>query len=136
MNVIEAARELGKALQSDPAYEAYSAAKLANDKDETLQKDISAFHVKRMELNALLAVDDKDTDAVTALNSELNALYEKITSNPNMIAFEDAKAGMDEILKSINFIVTCAANGDDPMTCPEKDPGGCGGSCSTCGGCG
>lgn len=135
MNVIEAARELGKALQADPRYAQYTAAKLANDKDETLQQQIADFNAKRMELNTEMGKPDKDTNAITALNNELNALYMSVTQNPNMIAFEAAKAQMDEILESINYIVTCAANGDDPMTCPETAPHTCGGSCASCGGC-
>ncbi len=135
MNVIDAARELGKALQEDPRYAQYTAAKLANDKDEELQKQINDFHAKRMELNTEMGRTDKDTNAITAINNELNALYSKVVSNPKMIEFEAAKAEMDGILESINFIVTSAANGDDPMTCPDTPPQVCTGSCSSCGGC-
>ena len=115
MNVIEAARELGKALQADPRYIQYTAAKLANDKDEELQKQIMEFHAKRMDLNTEMGKAEKDTNAITALNNELNALYSQVVSNPKMIAFEAAKAEMDGILESINFIVTSAANGDDHL---------------------
>ena len=104
-------------------------------KDEELQKQIMEFHAKRMDLNTEMGKAEKDTNAITALNNELNALYSQVVSNPKMIAFEAAKAEMDGILESINFIVTSAANGDDPMTCPETAPHTCGGSCSTCGGC-
>ncbi len=135
MNVIQAARELGKALQADPAYAQYTAAKLANDKDETLQKQIADFNSKRMELNNEMAKENKDTAVITSLNNELNSIYMSVTSNPNMMAFEAAKAQMDDILESINYIVTCAANGDDPMTCPESAPHSCGGSCGSCSGC-
>lgn len=135
MNVIEAARALGKALQEDPRYMQYTAAKLANDKDEELQKQIADFNAKRMELNGEMGKPDKNTDTITALNNELNALYMSVTGNPNMMAYEAARAQMDEILASINYIVTCAANGEDPMTCPETAPHSCGGSCESCGGC-
>lgn len=135
MNVIEAARELGKALQADPRYTAYEAAKLANDKDEALQQNIRDFHVKRMELNTEMGRENKDTDKITALNNELNTLYTAVASNPKMMAFENAKAEMDGILESINYIVTAAANGEDPMTCPETAPHSCGGSCASCSGC-
>lgn len=135
MNVIETVRELGKALQADPAYAAYVAAKNANDKDADLQQKIADFNSKRMDLNMEMGKDNKDTDKITALNNELNKLYMDVTSNPNMIAFEAAKAQMDELLDSINYIVTCAANGEDPMTCPEHAPHSCGGNCGSCGGC-
>ena len=129
MNVIEAARALGKALQEDPRYAAYAATKLANDKDEELQKNITDFNVKKMELNSEMAKEDKNTDTITALNNDLNRLYAAVVTNPKMMAFEAAKADMDGILDSINYIVTCAANGEDPMTCPVETPS-CSGSCS------
>lgn len=135
MNVIEAARALGKALQEDRRYNAYAAAKLANDKDGELQKNITDFNVKKMELNTEMAKEDKNTETITALNNDLNRLYAAVVTNPHMMAFENAKSDMDGILESINYIITCAANGEDPMTCPETNPVSCTGSCSTCGGC-
>ena len=135
MNVIEAARALGKSLQEDQRYNAYAAAKLANDKDEELQKNITDFNVKKMELNTEMAKEDKNTETITALNNDLNRLYAAVVTNPHMMAFENAKSDMDGILESINYIITCAANGEDPMTCPETNTVSCTGSCSTCGGC-
>lgn len=135
MNVIEAARELGKALQADPRYSEYAAAKLANDKDETLQKQIASFNAKKMELNVELAAGDKNTDKITALDNELRELYDSVVSNPKMIAYETARAEMDRILESVNYIITSSANGEDPMTCPDTPPVSCTGSCDSCGGC-
>lgn len=136
MNVIEITRELGKALQEDPRYSMYYAAKLANDKDEELQNKINEFHATKMKLDIEMAKSDKDTAAISTLNSELNSLYMTVSENPNMIAFEAAKAEMDDLLQSINYIIVAAANGQDPMTCPEKAPEtGCSGSCSSCAGC-
>ncbi len=135
MNVIECARELGKALQADPRYTAYAAAKLANDNDETLQQQIKDFNSKKMELNIELGKQDKDTDRINALDTELRGLYEAVVGNPKMVAFEKAKADMDEILASVNYIVTAAANGEDPMTCSDTPPMSCSGSCASCGGC-
>lgn len=128
-------RELAKAVQADPRYSQFAAAKLANDKDTELQRQISEFNQTKMKLNVEMCKPDKDTDAITALNNELNALFASVTENPNMVAFEAARAQMDELLESIHYIITRAANGDDPMTCPETPPASCGGSCATCGGC-
>lgn len=136
MNVIEAARELGKVLQEDARYKQYTAAKLANDNDAALQQEIADFNATKLELNGEMGKPDKDTARITELNNKLNKIYMSVTSNPNMMAFEAARAEMDTLLESINYIVTCAANGDDPMTCPETAPSmGCSGSCSSCAGC-
>ena len=77
-----------------------------------------------------------EREEIVKLNSRLTALYNEITANPNMIAFEKARDDMDSVLESINFIITSAANGNDPMTCPETPPPSCGGSCAGCSGCG
>lgn len=135
MDIITLARELGQALQKDQRYIDYSAAKLSNDEDTELQKSIADFHSIQMELRALTA-SGGDASEIQRLNTKLTELYTEITSTPHMMAFENARTELDSLLESINFIITCAANGQDPMTCPDTPPAGCGGSCAGCSGCG
>ncbi|MBQ5311295.1 MAG: YlbF family regulator [Oscillospiraceae bacterium] len=135
MDIIQLTRELAKALQQDQRYINYSAAKKVNDADEELQKKITEFHSVQMESRALTQAGG-EREEIVKLNSRLTALYNEITANPNMIAFEKARDDMDSVLESINFIITSAANGNDPMTCPETPPPSCGGSCAGCSGCG
>ena len=47
MDIIEMTRELGKALQQDDRYIAYSLAKQVNDDDTELQADIKKFERDR-----------------------------------------------------------------------------------------
>lgn len=135
MTVIELARELGKALQEDERYKKYLEAKEKNDKDIELQNMIGEFNVKRMQLNQEMQKDEKDPETMQKLDGELKEIYTKIMSNTNMSEFNSAQEAVDKLLNSVNYIITTAANGDDPMTCPEEPPASCGGSCSTCGGC-
>ena len=69
------------------------------------------------------------------LDAELKEVYNKIMANPNMAEFTAAQEKVEKLINSVNFIISMAANGEDPMTCPEEQPASCGGSCSTCGGC-
>ena len=62
MDAITAARELGKAIQADPRYKDYVAAKAANDADEGLQKLISDFSAKRSLLQAEMAKEADEQD--------------------------------------------------------------------------
>lgn len=135
MTVIELARELGKALQEDERYKKYQEAKEKNDKDVELQNMIGDFNVKRMQLNQEMQKEEKDAEAMQKLDGELKEIYTKIMANPNMAEFNTAQGAVDKLLNSVNFIISMAANGEDPMTCPEEQPASCGGSCSTCGGC-
>ncbi len=135
MTVIEMARELGKALQEDERYKKYQEAKIKNDKDVELQNMIGDFNVKRMQLNQEMQKKEKDADAMKRLDGELKDVYNRIMANPNMAEFTAAQEKVEKLINSINFIISMAANGEDPMTCPEEQPASCGGSCSTCGGC-
>lgn len=135
MNVIELARQLGVALQADERFKAFTVAKDNNDNDAELQEKIAQFNELRRQLNVEMGKDDKDTEAMTKLNGEIQNIYGEIMTRPSMIEYNTAREAMDKLLNSVNFIITMAANGEDPMTCPEEQPHSCSGSCSTCGGC-
>ena len=134
MTVIELTRELGKALQQDARYAAYYAAKEANDNDSELQQLIADFNMGRSSLNKEMSKAEKNPEKIAKINEEVRNLYGKIMGNPNMVAYNSAKADMDDLLNQINTIITLCANGEDPATCEAKAHS-CSGSCSTCGGC-
>lgn len=134
MTIIEQARALGAALQEDERYKKFDEAAKLNDTDTDIQNKIGEFNLMRAELNQEMAKPDKDGEKMTNLDNDLRALYDEIMNMPSMIAFNEAKEELDKLLSSINYIITCAANGEDPMTCPDEAPH-CSGSCSSCGGC-
>ncbi len=133
MDIIEMTRELGKALQADDRYIAYTLAKQANDADEALQRQITDFDEMRNELNAELCKEDKDTDKIKELDEGIKSNYKQIMSNKNMMVFTAAQGSLEALVNNINQIITLCANGEDPETC---QPSSCTGSCATCGGCG
>ena len=135
MDIIEMARELGKAMQQDDRYIAYTLAKQANDDDEQLQSLINAFNLKRMELQMEIGKPDKDNDKVQELNEVIKSSYKTIMENPRMLAYNAAKTGFDEMLSQINTIISMSANGMDPDTI-DLESASCAGDCSSCGGCG
>jgi cell fate (sporulation/competence/biofilm development) regulator YlbF (YheA/YmcA/DUF963 family) len=135
MTVIEKARELGTVLQQDERYTRYMKACEINDTDSELQKAIGEFNLKRAELSKEMKEPDKNADKLTELDKEIREMYDNIMAMPKMVEYNEAKDAMDKLLDSINYIVSMAANGEDPMTCPEQAPHSCSGSCSTCGGC-
>lgn len=137
MNVIESARALGAAIQQDERYLKFQEATKASDTDGELQSKIGEFNLLRMKLSNEMQKPEaeKDAEAMTTLDTDIKALYDEIMAMPTMVAYNDAKAGLDDMLGSVNFIISMSANGEDPMTCPDHAPAGCGGSCATCGGC-
>ena len=137
MTVIETARLLGKTLQEDERYVRYHAAKLNNDTDEQLQKDISEFHAIKMMINMEEGKVDADKERIKSLNRDLQDMFTKVTENPHMVEFEAARAEMDSLLASVNYIITASANGLDPNEVPETPPSACSpGGCAGCSGCG
>lgn len=134
MTTIEAARKLGAAIQADEAYVKYNEAVKKNDANEELQLKISEFNLKRMNLDNELGKDDNDKneEKIQNLNTELRTIYDDIMANPDMVEFNEAKAGMDKLLQDINTVIVMCAQGADPETCEIS---ACTGSCATCGGC-
>ena len=135
MDIIEMTRELGKALQNDDRFIAYTLAKQANDKDKELNDDIEKFSKLRQDLTTAMSAEDKDTDLIKQLDEDIKSTYQKIMSNKNMIVFQSAQTALENLVTNINQIISMCANGEDPETC-QPPTGGCSGSCATCGGCG
>lgn len=133
MDIIEAARKLGAAIQEDPRFIHYAAAKLANDNDEDLQNKIGQFNVIRMNLDTALSAEDKDEAKVQELNEQLRALYGEIMGSEAMQKYNEAKTVLDAMINDINSIIMQCVEGADPETVEVHT--NCTGSCSTCGGC-
>lgn len=133
MDVIQAVRELGKAIQQDERFIRYAAARLKNDNDANLQAAIGEFNIVRMELDREMSSEEKNDDKVKELNEKLRSIYGNIMSSGTMVEYNTAKAELDVMVNEINTIITKTLDGEDPETCDTSS--GCTGSCSTCGGC-
>ncbi|MDD6236961.1 MAG: YlbF family regulator [Clostridiales bacterium] len=136
MDIIQMAREMGKEIQKSEIYANLNAAKKNNDEDEELQDLIGQFNLKRITINNQINDNQKhDEDEMRRLDSELKEIYNKIITNKNMAAYNDAKNAMDDLMNQVSTILMHCVNGADPETCPSKQESGCSGSCSSCSGC-
>lgn len=134
MNIIEATRQLGTAIQADERFLRFAKAKLANDNDEALQKGIGDFNVIRMELDRVMSAETQDEDKIRELNEQLRSIYASIMSSSVMAEYNAAKAQLDQMLNEINSIIMQCVEGAQPETC-EPETASCSGSCESCGGC-
>ena len=77
---------------------------------------MSRFSELRNELNREIVKDEKerDQDQINKLDEELRTLYEAITTAPEMVAYNQAKAELESALNFISQIVSGSANGQDP----------------------
>ena len=136
MDVIEIARQLGKAIQEDERFADYMLAKEKNDADEELQNLIGEFNLIRQNLamEQEKPEEEQNAEKLAELNTKMHAAYNAVMTNEHMADFTMAKAGMDKMMSQVNTILSHALNGDDPLTCATE--AACSGSCATCGGCG
>jgi len=117
MDVIKAARELGKAIQADERYIEYAAAKKANDEDIELQGLIGKLNILQMSYQNESEKENSDEKKLEQWDADFRKTYTEVMLTPKMRE---------------------CVNGADPETAEpvQADGGGCTGSCSTCGGCG
>ena len=128
MDALQAARELGKAIQADPRYKDYVAAKEANDADEELQKLISAFSAKRAALQTEMSKEpeEQDGEKIRIMNKEMQDAYGEVMKNVNMANFAVVKNAFDILLNEVNMIISMSCEGEDPDTCDPHASHGCG----------
>lgn len=131
MDIITMAREMGKAIQQDENYLKLMKAKDVIDNDPQLQKQISEFNLKKMDLNQELGKEEKNQEKLTSLDREIKELYDSIIGNAQMIAFNEAKQAIDNMMNQVSQILMLSVNGQDP----DSELSGCSGSCSSCSGC-
>ena len=128
-------KEAAAQMQREEAYQALMGTLKRNDEYEALQSLIGDFNLARIDLNAELSKsEDKDQEKIAALNTKVGQLYNDIMANESMIAYNEAKAEVEQMVEYINAIINTAVNGGDPMTV-EQPQAGCSGSCSSCAGC-
>lgn len=133
MTVLEAARNLGSAIQSDERFIRYAKAKLENDNDTALQNNIGEFNTIRMNLDREMTAEQRDEEKIKELNTKLRDIYGDIMSSPAMAEYNAAKAELDTLIQDVNSVIMQCVDGADPATCEPETR--CTGSCSTCGGC-
>ena len=138
MDVIEAARALGKEIQADARYLAFREAKQNNDDDIALQGLIGRLNILQMSYQNESEKETPDEAKLEQWDEEFRNVYNEVMLNPSMRAYEEKKQALDDLMRYIVNLLSLCANGEDPATAQPRanDGGGCTGSCSACGGCG
>lgn len=138
MDVIKAARELGKAIQADERYIQYADAKKANDDDIELQGLIGKLNILQMSYQNESEKENPDEKKLEQWDADFRNTYTEVMLNAKMRDFEEKKQVVDDLMSYIVNLLSLCVNGADPETAEpvQNDGSGCTGSCSTCGGCG
>ncbi len=134
-DLMEMAKELGRALQRDERYLAFRAAAQKNDEDSELQELIGEFNLKRLDLSNEQDKAQPDSDRMDALDAEVKNIYAKIMENPSMAAYQRVRSEFEQLLDSINRVIAMSAAGQDPDSYDPAAAAGCAGDCAACAGC-
>ena len=120
MDVIAKARELGALLQQDERYLKLMEAQKANEADDALNELIARIQLVQMSFQHEAAKEDKNEQKLEAYDKEFGEIYTQIMANPNMQAYEAARAEIDKLMQYITGIFALCLQGEDPATCEPE----------------
>lgn len=127
MEVFEKARELGEAIVNSAEYKALKLAEARQEQDEEAARLLQEYNALRRDLNEELNKGDVGAERMNEIRDAVSEAYEKAASNEAIADYINAQRAFQAIIDQMNAILSYHITG--------QLPGGCGGSCSTCGGC-
>lgn len=125
MNVTELAEALGRALSETDTFKKYMFAKGKFDLNEDLTQLIEAYNMEKLRLDVIEAQGTEE-EKKTSSTDKLNKLYQEIFSHPDMVAYNEAREELTNLLTSVDTIISETMNGESGCT-PDK--------CASCGHC-
>lgn len=126
--ITEMADELGEAIETTKAFVEYQEAKEKYDTDDSLQKLIGEFNLKKMSVMSEMQKEDaKDDTKLAEYQQQMRDAYAAILKNETYTDYNEKKTALETMVNQVYAIINAHVTGEEP--------GGCSGSCSTCGGC-
>ncbi len=126
MEVMELAAELGKKIKEDPRVVKMQAAEKAYAEDRALQTLMIEYNAQSTALTEEYKKPEKDTEFIERIEARINELYHEITTNPSMLAYQQAQEEVNEFMNEVNSEITFQITGERPCS---HDCSSCGGSC-------
>jgi cell fate (sporulation/competence/biofilm development) regulator YlbF (YheA/YmcA/DUF963 family) len=117
-------------LEADSDIIEYKAAKENYENDKNIISKINEYNVQASILEQESTKPEKDTLLIESIRKRVNELYNEITEKESMKRMTAAEDKLSMIFSEINVGLQSVIN---PEGMCHDD--GCGGSCSTCGGC-
>ena len=128
-NVMDRAQALAEAIVESEVYQNMHKAEQAMMQNEEANKVVADFMEKRQAVEALLASNELDHDALSAASVEMEAAEKALNANEDIAALQNARRDFTNMMDNVNRILRLVITGepDEPHTCS--------GSCSSCSGC-
>lgn len=128
MDILEMAKELGKAIADSELMAAVKKAEDVQNNDEKAQQLIGEYNLKRMQLAQRVQKEDVTQEELEAVQKELSDEFDKLMQYPVIGDFITARKELDAVLEQVNNVISFYVTGKTPN-------GGCSGACSSCSGC-
>lgn len=128
MDVLEMAKELGKAIAGSELMTAFKKAEDAQNNDDKAQQLIGEYNLKRMQLMQRAQKEDATQEEFEKIRKELSDEFDKLMQYEPIKNYVTAKNELDTVLEQVNNIISFYVTG-------KTANDGCSGSCSSCSGC-
>jgi len=116
-------------LEADSDIIEYKAAREAYENDTNIISKVNEYNVQASILEQESKKPEKDTLLIESIKKRIDDLYREITEQETMKRMTAAEDKLTMLFSEINMGLQRVIN---PEGCHDD---GCGGSCSTCGGC-
>lgn len=124
MTIIEKAHELGEMIKESEELKALKIAEKEQQEDETAQKLVGEFNIKRM--NLARDIQDGKLTEEEAIKKNNEAFEEMVKASPAIKKYVDEKQRFDKMISGVNNVINFYIMGEQE---------GCTHDCHTCGGC-
>ena len=126
MEIFDKARELGEAIVTSNEYKTLKLAEAKQEQDEEAMKLLKDYSDLRKTLGEEIGKGDVSKERMEEIRSAVEEAYEKVTTNDTIVEYLNAQSAFQAIIDQMNAILSYHITG--------QLPGGCSGSCATCGG--
>lgn len=129
--IIEKAQELGKLIAESEIRKAAVAATDGMNNDETAVMLLASYNQRRKEELEKLKGKEPSKEELEAFKKLMQEEFEKIMKNDKIATYVAANKELDSLMEQVNAVLAYFISGEEE----HKHGHGCGGSCSSCGGC-
>lgn len=123
MEIMELAAELGKMIKNDARVTRMNEAAAAYEANEALQAKIAEYNAQTAAMTEEYKKADKDGAVIESIEQRINELYDEITSDPTLVAYNETSEAVNALMNEVNGEITFQITGERPCTH----------DCSTCG---
>jgi len=129
LSILDKARELADAIAGSPELAKMRETEIAMGQDPAAQQIITEFQQKQQEYYEI-QMQGKELNDIQ--KQVIAAIEDKMSANPAIGSYLAAQEKFEELLKSINFIITRAISGESACSCGSECGPECGPNCGPC----